>query len=408
MTENQALQILKMPTKREVLAKAILVLVGIGMALVIALLWLYGLNMKLQVSESLKQAATVKPVTFTQEDAQALLNRKNAALHPATSSTLAGGSQANGGARQGGDMASRPGGTPPEGYPEGMRGGRGRRFGGGGMGGNNGGPTGGAPAGPSALSPEMVTLVESRPLFGAQPKNGPPQANLQGILGEQALINGNWIKVGEEQGGIKLIKTMADKVVVEIEGQQRDVSAWQELPSSPTPSSGGSSGSPSPGMRGGRGGLGTGLTPAERAQLRREQLANGGSANQALRGSGATRRGLTAVDLSPTNMDPNAPRGGRGGRRGGAGLNTTVQAPAFIVPTPQPNPIQPATTGRGGRRMMQGGTGAPGASGMIDTSGAGGGGINPARTPRATTGGGTRGGRRGGAGAGGAGGAALN
>lgn len=85
------------------------------------------------------------------------------------------------------------------------------------------------------LSEEVADLLQSHPLFGAIPKAGPPQANLQGILGDTALINGKWIKVGESADGIKLVQTMIGKVLVEIEGKQQEVSVFSDLPSKPFP-----------------------------------------------------------------------------------------------------------------------------------------------------------------------------
>lgn len=85
------------------------------------------------------------------------------------------------------------------------------------------------------LSEDVAELLQERPLFGAIPKAGPPQASLQGILGDTALINGKWIKVGDTEGGVKLVQTMIGKVEVEIEGKRQVVSVFSDLPTKPFP-----------------------------------------------------------------------------------------------------------------------------------------------------------------------------
>jgi hypothetical protein len=77
------------------------------------------------------------------------------------------------------------------------------------------------------LSEELKQLLDDRPLFGAKPKQQP---NLEGILGDSALIGGNWIRVGEEQGGVKLLEITAYGVAIEFEGQRRELSLWSDLP----------------------------------------------------------------------------------------------------------------------------------------------------------------------------------
>ncbi len=82
----------------------------------------------------------------------------------------------------------------------------------------------------SASLPTTVTqLIDTKGLFGRKPQ---PQQSvaLQGILGESALINGQWIKVGESQGAVKLLELYPNKAVVEFQGSRRELTIWSDLP----------------------------------------------------------------------------------------------------------------------------------------------------------------------------------
>ncbi|MCE5229984.1 hypothetical protein LLG95_10365 [bacterium] len=94
--------------------------------------------------------------------------------------------------------------------------------------GPRGGPGGPVPA-TSTLPTTITQLIEQKGLFGRKPQP-PTTVSLQGILGESALINGQWVKIGESQGGIKLLELQPNKAVIEFQGQRRDLTIWQDMP----------------------------------------------------------------------------------------------------------------------------------------------------------------------------------
>jgi hypothetical protein len=89
---------------------------------------------------------------------------------------------------------------------------------------------------PGAAGPPLEPKVQARvdvvlksELFGAVPK--PPPMALSGIAGDQAIIRGadgqeKLIAVGEEVGGVKLLKIGTNRVLVEHEGQQKELTLF--------------------------------------------------------------------------------------------------------------------------------------------------------------------------------------
>jgi len=142
--------------------------------------------------------------------------------------------------------------------------------------------------GTAQLPEDLRELVRTKHLFGTPSDT----VTLKGILGDEALINDQWMKVGDERNGIELLELMADRVVVDVFGEKRDVSIWSSLPgvassgSRPAVGSAGSSresfgdtGRQGRGgfsfsgvFRGGRGGRGfdPGMSDEERQALREE------------------------------------------------------------------------------------------------------------------------------------------
>lgn len=93
------------------------------------------------------------------------------------------------------------------------------------------------PPSDAPLSQDLTDLLKSKKVFGGQD----PQTQVQAILGQQALVNGQWMKIGDQNGPVKLIGIEDDKVILEVEGQRREVTIWQAMPSQPP-----SAGPPSP------------------------------------------------------------------------------------------------------------------------------------------------------------------
>lgn len=112
-------------------------------------------------------------------------------------------------------MAGRPG--PNEMGRNGMRGRNPR-----------GGP-GGPQTAASSLPTTVTQMIETKGLFGRKPQVQ-QSCSLQGILGQSALINGQWIKVGETQGSVKLLELYPNKAVVEFEGSRRELTIWSDMP----------------------------------------------------------------------------------------------------------------------------------------------------------------------------------
>jgi len=81
-----------------------------------------------------------------------------------------------------------------------------------------------APASPEEEKKrEMFAKLEKRALFG-EPRPMPMQPYLEATLGISALVNGQWVKVGERVGEFRVLEVVTNKVVLEDgEGKRRDV-----------------------------------------------------------------------------------------------------------------------------------------------------------------------------------------
>lgn len=119
---------------------------------------------------------------------------------------------------------SRMAGMPGQPGAEAVMRGRGSRGGGPGMPG-----TPGMQIASAALPTTVTQLIETKGLFGRKPQPQ-EQCSLQGILGQSALINGQWIKIGESQGSVKLLELTPFKAVVEFKGARRELTMWSDLP----------------------------------------------------------------------------------------------------------------------------------------------------------------------------------
>lgn len=111
-----------------------------------------------------------------------------------------------------------PGAVPPGAMPPGMM---------------PGAQNGGSPAANADGFPQELTdLMKSKSLFGRMP---PPNVKIQGILGDKAMINGQWLAMGATTGPIKLVEILGDKVVLEIDGNRQERKLWQDMPNPPLP-----------------------------------------------------------------------------------------------------------------------------------------------------------------------------
>lgn len=303
---------LKNPQKRVTIAKTALVVLSLLMGFGIMSFWLYALGFQGQVKHALGLAATIKTVTFSADDALAIQKQRVKAAEaggPAEKSATGDGSRHKDEAAshsKGGDTQTSHTQTSDGKSGDGKSGDSksgdsksGDRKSGDGKSGSGSREW----AARVFFPDDFAGLLETRTLFGAPPRAGTPQANLQGILGDTALINGNWIRVGDSQNGIKLVKTLVGKVVVEIEGQEREVSVFSELPYKPSPDGPKTlMASMSPAMGGGT------MSPKERANLRRSGRGGGSYTGRSRRGGGGAR-----------SMSDNMPPSGYSGSRRGGG-----------------------------------------------------------------------------------------
>lgn len=142
---------------------------------------------------------------------------------------------------------------------------------------------------------ELEELVKSKGLFG----KASTVVILQGILGKKALINGEWIAVGEERNGVKLVEFDEKRAVVEVAGETKEVPIWTPL--------GGFV--PKKGQKWGTGGLRDGrdrgsASSSEREEMRKRYQSMSESERQAFRdkmrqqygGSGGGRGGGNGMD----------------------------------------------------------------------------------------------------------------
>ena len=89
----------------------------------------------------------------------------------------------------------------------------------------------GGSSGKVALAPlpkALEELIKSKGLFGKTPK--PPPPKVQSILGDSALVNGRWMKVGQPKGNIVVKEIGSNKVVLEVNGQRKEYTIWSKLP----------------------------------------------------------------------------------------------------------------------------------------------------------------------------------
>lgn len=71
-------------------------------------------------------------------------------------------------------------------------------------------------------SEELMKLNENGIFYVAKPKPQPPRC--AGILGESALLNNQWCKVGENKCGAKLVRIEPTYIVIEWEGKEMELS----------------------------------------------------------------------------------------------------------------------------------------------------------------------------------------
>lgn len=86
--------------------------------------------------------------------------------------------------------------------------------------GGRGGPGGDGPL--AALPDDLSGLIKSKKIFGT-PNT---QLQVQGILDDTALINNQWMRVGDERNGIKLIEIDGQQVVLEVFGERKEIPVW--------------------------------------------------------------------------------------------------------------------------------------------------------------------------------------
>lgn len=85
------------------------------------------------------------------------------------------------------------------------------------------------PAMPPAMPKELEELVKAKSLFGRQPDTS-GNASVQGVLGDSALVNGQWMKIGQPNGNIVVKEINGNKVVLEVNGQRRETTVWPQMP----------------------------------------------------------------------------------------------------------------------------------------------------------------------------------
>jgi len=140
----------------------------------------------------------------------------------------------------------------------------------------------GAPAEPSAQVKAAVDGLKKNNLFAPHSAKQYPISEVAGILGNQALINGQWYKAGDTVADAKILAVEPTKVKVTWNGQEKEFKPMDAAgaggPQGPGPDHKG--GPPAPGAPGmvvvsgpGPGGAPPGLSPEERDQMR-ERLQN--------------------------------------------------------------------------------------------------------------------------------------
>lgn len=162
-----------------------------------------------------KTSATIAraDVKTTATRARNAMTSATAVANRMTSATAAANARTSG-SRVVAGLAVPPSGAMPPGMP-GMRSPRGMGM-----------PSAGGTMNASSLPTTFTKTVEQKGLFGRKPQMAP---TLQGILGNAALINGQWVKVGENQGGVKLLELHPNKAVIEFNGSRRELTVWSEM-----------------------------------------------------------------------------------------------------------------------------------------------------------------------------------
>jgi len=122
---------------------------------------------------------------------------------------------------------------------------------------------------------EAFALLEKRALFGGSrpPGKRPPQ--LEAILGDAALVNGKWVKVGDRIGEEKIVEIATEKIVIEdAEGKRHEVVIKMEAPGLGPPTHPGPSprrGKSVEGQGGGEGGPNPAIEASSKGKRPREE-----------------------------------------------------------------------------------------------------------------------------------------
>lgn len=74
-------------------------------------------------------------------------------------------------------------------------------------------------------SAELASLLKTKHIFGVPSDI----VLLKGILGDKALINGQWFKIGEQRDGIKLLEVRPNVAVVDLFGERREFKVWEQV-----------------------------------------------------------------------------------------------------------------------------------------------------------------------------------
>lgn len=138
----------------------------------------------------------------------------------------------------------------------------------------------------TGLPVEMEDLLKLKPVFGKAEIN----VVVQAVFFDAALINGRWIKLGQEQDGVKFLEFRDDKVVLDVLGERVERKIWAEPKDGKAPNWRGSRSRPGSGSTGASGGKSWGgMSSEDRQKMRdrmRERVQSGGGAS---RGDGKNR-----------------------------------------------------------------------------------------------------------------------
>jgi len=80
---------------------------------------------------------------------------------------------------------------------------------------------------PAEMPKELKELIKTKGLFGRPPD---PTWQVTGVLGDAALVNGQWMEKGHPNGNVTVKEIGANKVVLEIDGQPREFQVWPAMP----------------------------------------------------------------------------------------------------------------------------------------------------------------------------------